>query len=246
MRFKHIFFVCITLLVFSCKKDPVSPDDVPQKVTANNFLSDSKYKKLILQIAYVPGHEPTTAAIDHIKIFLTQRLNKSLGIEVNYTAVGSLNKSTLTLTDVKDIELGNRNPVLTDNTISMYIFYADADYFENTGSSQILGLAYAPASMVVFEKTIMDYAGGIGQPSVTTLEASVSEHEIGHILGLVNNGTSMVAGHEGGPSGKHCSNSSCLMYYTAETSDFIANLVGNNIPTLDNNCINDLKANGGK
>jgi predicted Zn-dependent protease len=246
MKSIRLFFFLFIILAFGCKKDPSSLFKKTHTLTPRDFLSDSEYKKLIVQIAYVPGHEPTTVAINHLTAFLKQCLNKPSGIQISYTSVGSLNKASLTLTDIKDIEKANRKSIISDNTISMYIFFADADYFENEGASQVLGLAYGASSMVVFEKTIRDYAGGITQPSASTLEASVSEHEVGHILGLVNNGTAMVGVHEGGPSGKHCSNSNCLMYYTTETSDIVSNLVGNTIPSLDNDCMNDLKANGGK
>lgn len=64
--------------------------------------------------------------------------------------------------------------------------------------------------------------------------------------GLVNKGTALTSLHQDGVHGKHCSNSGCLMYYEAETSDIINNLLGDPIPSLDQNCINDLKANGGK
>jgi hypothetical protein len=246
MKPVRFFLLALTLLAFGCKKDPSSLFKKTQTLTPRDFLSDSEYKKLIVQVAYVPGYEPSTAAINHLTAFLQQRLNKPAGIQISYMSVGSLNKTALTLTDIRDIEKANRKSIMSDNTISMYIFFADADYFENEGSSQVLGLAYDVSSMVVFEKTIRGYTGGITQPSASTLEASVCEHEVGHILGLVNNGTSMVGMHEGGSSGKHCSNSNCLMYNTTETSDIVSTLVGNAIPSLDSDCINDLKANGGK
>jgi hypothetical protein len=36
------------------------------------------------------------------------------------------------------------------------------------------------------------------------------------------------------------------MYYAAETTDILGFLVTGNIPAPDNNCLADLKANGGK
>jgi hypothetical protein len=54
----------------------------------------------------------------------------------------------------------------------------------------------------------------------------------------------MVTNHKA--NGNHCSNQDCLMYYAAETTDILGFLVTGNIPTLDANCISDIKANGGK
>jgi hypothetical protein len=109
----------------------------------------------------------------------------------------------------------------------------------------VLGVAYGASSMVIFDASIGKYAGGFGQPSKTSLESAVSMHEIGHILGLVNNGSDMVTDHEDKTNVRHCSNKDCLMYYQAETSDMLSNFLGN-IPSLDSNCIKDLQKNGGK
>ena len=76
------------------------------------------------------------------------------------------------------------------------------------------------------------------------LESAVLMHEFGHVLGLVNNGTPMTQNHEG-ESG-HCDNEDCLMFYAAETGDMLAILGGGSIPTLDEQCLDDLQANGGK
>ena len=71
-------------------------------------------------------------------------------------------------------------------------------------------------------------------------------HEFVNILGLVNNGTTPQSTHQDTPHGAHCSDDTCLMYYQADTSDMISNLLGGKIPELDAACLADLKANGGK
>ncbi len=243
---KTFYFFLLVICLTGCKKDPTPLFDNTGTVTPKDFLTDTKYTKLVIQIDYVNGHEPSTVAINHIVSFLQQRINKSSGIEVNYSVVASPNKTTLTLNDIKAIEKSNRKLFTHDQTISLYMLFADGEYIENTSSTQVLGLNYSSSSLVVFNKTVKSYAGGIGQPSLNTLQALITEHELGHILGLVNAGTAMVNGHQDMTHGKHCNNSNCLMYYTAETNDVLSNLVGNNVPSLDNNCINDLRANGGK
>jgi hypothetical protein len=100
--------------------------------------------------------------------------------------------------------------------------------------------------MVIFEKTIREFSGGLGKPSATTLETTVSLHEFGHILGLTNNGTPMQSAHQDEPNGKHCNNKDCLMYWAVENSNIISTLTGGNIPQLDAQCVADLKANGGR
>lgn len=100
--------------------------------------------------------------------------------------------------------------------------------------------------MVVFGKKIHDNSGGLGQASRTKLEATVLEHELGHLLGLVDIGSPMQTNHKDASHGNHCNNTNCLMYYAAETTDILGYLLTGNIPSFDANCIADMKANGGK
>ena len=51
--------------------------------------------------------------------------------------------------------------------------------------------------------------------------------------------------HQDAPNGKHCDDENCLMYWSVRTLNFIANLTGD-APELDQNCLDDLQANGGK
>jgi hypothetical protein len=128
----------------------------------------------------------------------------------------------------------------------MYFLFVDGEYAANSGGTVTLGVAWRNTSMAIFHKSIEDLSGGIGQPARSVLESTVMDHEIGHLLGLVNVGSDMQVDHQDDPNGHHCDNSNCLMHYLAETGDIITTLLGGNIPQLDNNCIADLQANGGK
>lgn len=239
--------ICLYLIIITsisgCKKDEFARND---SVSPNDFLSGKKYEKLIVEIQYVTGYQPTTATVDNLKAFLQQRLNKPGGITIVQNAISSPGKTSFSIDDIKAVEKEYRTQHTSKKTLTAYFFFADADYASNSGSSKVLGIAYGNSSMVIFEKTIKDYSGGITQPPITTLETTVINHEFAHILGLVNNGTPVQSTHQDVAHGKHCNNANCLMYYTAETSDIVSNIIGGNILTLDGNCINDLIANGGK
>ena len=243
----YLFFIFLILagLITQCKKDEDGNVN-NNNVTPNDFLSGKKYDNLIVEIQSVDGYQPTSASIDKLKTFLENRLNKSGGITISQNTIASTGKPSYTLNDIKEIEKTNRINNTNGKTLSAYFLFADADYAANNGNSKVLGIAYGNTSMVIFEKTILEFSGGIGEPATSTLETTVINHEFGHILGLVNNGTSLQTSHQDTPNGSHCNAQNCLMYYTAETSDIVANLLGGGIPELDANCINDLKANGGK
>ncbi|MBA3682529.1 MAG: peptidase [Bacteroidetes bacterium] len=243
-----LLLISITVLFFSCTKDKKTAPNSPASISASakDYLSSTDYDKLVIQIQYVNGLQPTAGAVEDIKTFLSNRLNKPNGIEVVYSNINSPGRSVYTIEDIRNIEAINRTVKNEGKTITSYILFLDGEYSQNTSNSKTLGVAFGSSSMVIFEKTIRDFSGGLGQPSLGAAEVLVTEHELCHILGLVNNGSNMVAAHQDETHGKHCNNSNCLMYYEAETSNILNNLLGNNVPSLDQNCINDLKANGGK
>jgi hypothetical protein len=228
-----LFIICAD----ACKKDkrewllPIKPHD---------FLSSSKYEILTIEIVYVEGYQPTGQSLVNLKNFLDERLNKPGGINYVYKSIASPGKSFYTIDDLREIEKDNRMAYSKHKTLETFIFFADAQYTDGN----VLGITYGNSSYAVFEKSIDNNSGGIGQPQKTILETTVEEHEFGHLLGLVDNGTKMVTAHSA--NGKHCNNQDCLMYYATETADIMANIMGGEVPPLDNNCIADLRKNGGR
>ncbi len=215
-------------------------------VSPNSFLSSSPYTSLVIELVSVSGFSPSTTAVDNLKTFLQARLNKPSGVTVMQSTVASPGKTVYTLDDIKSIENAERKQKPSGTTLTAFLLLVDGDYAGNSGSSKVLGLAYTTSSMSLFEKTVYEFSGGVGKPSVATLETTVIEHEFGHILGLVNNGTPLQSSHQDSANGKHCTNQNCLMYFNVETSDVVANLLGGSVPAVDAACLADLQGNGGK
>ncbi len=251
-----LLFLPFFILV-SCSKDEDDPENFNKNhslnkqnvgASAHELLSADKYQRVIVEIQYMQGFEPTPAAVNNLKTFMEQRLNKPEGITIKQTQVPASGKATYTVNDIADIEGQHREEYTTPDQLAIYFLFADSHSAENTSSGKVLGQAYWNTSMVVYEKTVQDLSGDLTQPSQTALETVILNHELGHILGLVNVGTEMVTNHQDSDSshGAHCNNTNCLMYWGVETGDVVKNLLGGNIPQLDQNCINDLRNNGGK
>lgn len=216
--------------------------------SSNDLLSDEKYTYLEVEIVFVEGFRPSVSATENLKTFLHQRLNKPKGTGLKFASITSPGRATYSINLINEIETANRTVFTRKDTIGVYFFFADAGYDKDTDNSKVLGIAYKNTSMTLFQKTIQNLSGGLGQPERSKLETVVLNHEFGHILGLVNVGTNMVAPHQDQDAshGKHCNNEDCLMHYTVETGNVVTNLFGDNMPQLDQNCLNDLRANGGK
>ncbi|WP_228445536.1 M12 family metallo-peptidase [Chryseobacterium nakagawai] len=211
--------------------------------SANDLLSNNKYNSLSIEIQYMPGYPPDSQAVEHLKSFLSSYLRKDNGITISLREIPGTPSSSLSADDIRKIENSNRTVFTGGSTMAVNILYTNGQY---TGNANTLGIAYRNTSVALFGKTIHDNSGGAGQTSRTKLEATVLEHEIGHLLGLVDLGTPMQVNHKDSSNGNHCNNQNCLMYYASETTDILGFLTTGTIPQLDNNCKVDLKANGGK
>lgn len=245
---KQILLIASAIIFFgaSCSKSDNKPggsysNDRSAGASANDLLSSARYTSLKIEIQYMPGFQPDAAAINHLTAFLSSRLNKPGGIQVMQKQIAAAG-SALSAQEVLNIEKQNRTVYTSGDQLGVYFLFTNGQYTDN----KVLGIAYRNTSMCLFGKTIHDNSGGVGQTSRTKLEATVLEHEFGHILGLVNIGSAMQTAHQDAPHGAHCNNENCLMYYASETTDALGFLLTGNIPSLDANCINDLKANGGK
>jgi predicted Zn-dependent protease len=214
--------------------------------SAHDILSDSSYTALDVEIDYMSGYKPTDEAVNQLDSFLEQRLNKPSGVEIHVSSdpVASMNQQAYSADDIRSIEEEERDNRSTDQSKTLYVYMLIVDGEYN--QSNVLGIAYYNTSMAFFGPTIHDNSGGVGQPSRAVLETTVFRHEAGHNMGLVNNGSDMQTDHQDDANGKHCTNDQCLMYYAVETTDYISNLSGGEVPPLDQNCKDDLAANGGK
>ena len=244
-------FLVITLIVVSavqCRKEttpatPINSLNISSTgKSAHDLLSSDTYSSLSIEIQYMPGMQLLPESLNNLTSFLNTYLNKPGGITITQKQIGSFSADTVSLRQVADFETQNRATYTNENVIAVYILLSDANYGT---SPNVLGIAYLNTSIVLFEKSIIAHSGGFGEASRLKVESSVLEHEFGHLLGLVNLGTPMVTPHEDEAHQHHCNNAKCLMYYETETFGF-TNRVENIVPSFDANCLNDLKANGGK
>ncbi len=254
-----IALACIVLV--GCSKDSDSNDPDPNpgsginkednlKPTgdsANDLLSASSFDKIQVEILHVPGQAPTSASVNNLRNFIGTYLNKPGGVTVDLKEINITAQNQYSLTDITRIEDEQRTLYNSGKTIAVSALFLDGEYSGNTENGSVLGIAYRNTSFVIFEATIKEFSQQVFAPSLTTLESTVIHHELGHLLGLVNNGTTPQSNHHDATNGAHCDVDGCLMYWQAETGEGILNMLsGGTIADLDAQCQADLQANGGK
>lgn len=259
---KNIFLKAVLLcsILFSCSSETneiidqetgntinVATNRQATGSSANDLLSDTNYKKTIVEIGFIEGFKPTETALNNFKNFIQSSTNKPQGVEFITKEITSTGKTVYTLDEVVALEKQHRTKYNANSTIAVWVLFINGKSSKDTNSSSILGTAYWNTSFVIYEETIHDLSNSTFEPNRSLLESSVINHEFGHILGLTNLGSDLQSDHEDEEHPKHCIEEDCLMYWAAESSQGISTLIsGRQVPTLDAQCLADLKANGGK
>ncbi|MEJ7738757.1 MAG: hypothetical protein WKF97_15135 [Chitinophagaceae bacterium] len=215
-----------------------------QKVgeSSKELLSDKTFTALKIEIQYMSGFQPDTIAVAELKSFLYKHLHKPGGISITTKEIAPSEDIVLTTDDLVSIEQINRTAFTSSNEIAVYLLYTNGYYEENI----MLGYAYQNTSAVLFGKNVWESSNAIKKPNRTYLETRILQHEVCHLLGLVNVGAPLRSDHKDNDHGKHCINKKCLMYYQTATEEPEGALLPKEIPVLDNQCMDDLRANGGK
>jgi hypothetical protein len=240
---KYFLYLSILFSLFfsSCQKEEITgtSDYKTLGTAAHDLLSASPYDQLQVEISYMPGLQPDAASINSLVDFLNAHLNKPAGIDVSLQQIPASGKSSLSLSEVVELEKKYRTIFTANRVAGVHLLITDGTYKAN----DVFATSYWNTSVCLFGKPIKENSDGPSQISRSRLFTTLFQHEFGHLLGLVNQGSPMQQDHKDADNGAHCRNVDCLMYFQVETDAASANT---SIPILDNNCLADLKANGGK
>lgn len=255
MRIRNLLSITATLLLLflftSCDTDSATEPgetefsfnhEINPGQSAPEFLTDENFERLVVQVQYMQGYEPTQQGLNNLKTFLSNRLNKTSITIMEPEEVPASGESSYTANDIRDLEREHRTQFSSENEIVAYFIVVDGEFSD----ADVLGIAHFNTSMALFGPMFDEVSGGIGSPPKEDVETIVMQHEFGHILGLVNNGVDMQNNHQDTENGRHCDNEECLMNYAFRNANLFANIFGGNIPELDENCVADLQAAGGK
>ncbi|MBI3544212.1 MAG: hypothetical protein HY075_13160 [Deltaproteobacteria bacterium] len=211
---------------------------------AQGLLRAQPYSKLIIEVGAVAGRDPSAETVEYVRGFLEEHLHKPGGIRIVAGAgIPSVRAAAVSTADLAVVELANRKTVATDDTISVYLMFLDGHHVQDEPGKRVLGMAYRATSIAIFEDTVLAEATAETQALV---EKTVIAHELGHVLGLVNEGTPMQNEHyDGENNAGHCRNPLCLMNY-ALNSIRLVEIFHSTVPGFDDACLADLRAAGGK
>jgi hypothetical protein len=234
--------------------DPNTPPEPQGSARIPAYLKASPYTRLVLEVDSSEGFSPRagveTAVVDTLRAVVA----KPGGVSVTRDQTLPRKGSTYEWTQSELFQLADSTFTLprAGDTVRMHVMFLDGQF----NGGQVLGLAWSSTHLVVFKETIerqcrSGLGATLGERVCEAAEQGVWVHELGHLLGLVNNGLPMAAPHQDADHPGHDSNDGCVMFWAFDTSsslDKVARqLLGGEAVNLqfDDACKADLAAGRG-
>ncbi len=214
-----------------------------------------KSSRLDVHVFYEDGAEPyTEGIIPGVQIWNLTQTNlealfqgRTIGPVITVpktlaemTRLTTASKASWSIDDI--LELSKKvNVSAPRGTTAFKIFFVNGSAKDGAG---IIGFHIDRTRVIaIFKDVIKGMSGGnVFVPRY--VEQATIIHEMGHALGLVNNGVKKQSDHHDEPHGAHCKNQDCVMYWTNEgTADmqaFAQQVITNRSTVMfDNQCLED-------
>ena len=138
------------------------------------------------------------------------------------TALDDLDEGPdFTVDEILDIAARHRGTPSEATARAFYVVWLDGYYEDGEGRRpDVLGVSLGDTGVIAMFKPVID-----GTDAPRFVEQTTLIHELGHAIGLVNNGLSLTAAHHDAEHGAHCTDQDCVMYYLNEGSRDLAGFV---------------------
>lgn len=242
----------LVFLAFGCGKIGSTKKSSAEKQNVSPIYSSSQVN---VKVYYESGAEPYTDNVVALNMSLWDMFQVNIealfeGRPTSVTAPKTLNdmiklqtynKSTWSVEDVQ--KMADDYPLSASSGVTNFqIFFVNG--YASQGNS-IIGFHISNTKiMVIFKDVIKSSASGPFPMVSKYVEQATLIHEMGHALGLVNNGLPMHSSHQDAPNGAHCSNENCVMYYANEGAGSLKKYIDKvmqekRIIMFDQQCLND-------
>ena len=185
----------------------------------HQYLQASPFSKLILEIDYANSTPPDQNAVDTFVSTIKQYVNKPGDIIQAGNNSFTSQKETYTSSDLLDLAQKHRTNYSAGDTVTLYILFINGSFAQNGNA---LGVALNSSMFVIFKDKINQATTALVFAS--EIEQAVLNHELGHLLGLVNINYKSGLDHEDANNLYHSNNKESVMFWAVEDIS-VANLL---------------------
>lgn len=217
-----------------------------------DLIRGDRFPKLVIELDVVAGKDPRAASKTALVQRLGALLDKPGGIEIvdggGVTSRGS--DYAWSFAELDQLAKDTFDLDVADDAIKIHVLFLDGHSDQDSGNGRVLGLAWGWTHLVMFSDSIAaSCRGGLGLQDVCAeTELGVWLHEVGHLIGLVDNGLPMIQPHKDEDHGAHDVSDDCIMYWAYEGSGAAdalrTRLLGGQSgpPPFDERCKEDIAA----
>ena len=226
MKLVSLFLIAIFI---SCGKvneqttEFVDTKEVQAEAADRYFTSTSK---IVVNVYYEPGAEPFTGTTSRgneywdilennlSAIFQYRSSPPALQVPKNIAEMNEIdpqNESKWSGDEVYALHERTQAPTILSGEDHFYIYFLKGNA---ESSDNVIGFSINGTSVIAIFKDVVTASGSSTVQKYT--EQSTLVHEMGHALGVVNNGVPLTSNHQDPENGKHTSNSDCIMYWQNE------------------------------
>lgn len=191
-----------------------------------NTVFSGSVGEFIVSVYYEAGAEPYTGNIgltandtwsvtkSSLQALFMNHVGRLVTVPTGLAGMNALpnqGKTVWTANELLNLAKSNM-PVSTATEVAVGVYFVNGTL---GGDNNILGVQFQGYPFAFIFKDVVVAAGGDGAAQRYIEQATVV-HEIGHAIGLVNNGLPMYTPHEDAAHPKHSTNSDCVMYWAVE------------------------------
>jgi len=188
-------------------------------------LRADEFTKLVIEIDYEADHKPRPETTD----MLVQRLSSvcdktSVTFELWLTDFEQ--DATWTDDEIRSIGRTSRaSDAMNGDELRFHLMFPAGSHTREG----VLGSAVDASTAMIFIDDVKAAENMLQRPSWEKMEAAVTVHEVGHLLGLVNLVYTSTIDHEDSSNSGHSSNDESVMYWAVESTD-PANVIFGTVP----------------
>jgi hypothetical protein len=177
---------------------------------------------LAFELDAVTGLEAYASSLEYLTDFVGNALDKPDGIffEADETLAPFGAEHVWSFTE---LDAYAREHARDDGNgpVTIHVLLVDGRYDAGDESGTVLGLAWGQRHIALFQQSIRSgcsggLLGGLSAATCEIAERNVWAHEIGHVIGLVDNGLTQQSPHRDPDHGRHDVSDACLMHWSYE------------------------------
>jgi hypothetical protein len=225
-------------------------EDLPRYL---QYIRSEPFPRLVVEVDYVEGRTPYPVSVTGIESVFEDLLDKPSGVDVivdqPIPATPDPDRAW-TADAMRTLAEDTYDLPVAQDTIKIHVLVLDG-HADGEGST-VFGIAWDHLNIVLFRDLYVAACsdallGALQQPLCEQTEFLVWQHEMGHVIGLVDAGVPMVEDHKAIDRGPHDADRECVMFPDYEGTDAIAALVDQLVAgappiEFDQHCLDDIEA----